>query len=517
MLERLRRDPWLLAVLFVAALYATIVLWLTRRGAALPPDSTDYAEAARSLVRGQGDTVNRIVFHTGVFPGIRHPLEVHGLLQPPLIAVLFALWGPNGGLVRVPSVLFAAALLVVSFWGGRRLFGTVAGAFAAALLLTRGDVLLMSVFGSDDVGEALFAFGSLCSFTLGATTQGRGWFVAAGVLAGLASLEKVTGLVLVPAFALVMLLNRTARSAGVRAWLWTAVPTALAFALYTYRNYRVYGHFGSPYGALAWFGKESFPQYFAFYEVPPKMSEVWSRLGGAKLLSLTVDQMAELGKGVAMDPVAMLGVLSLAVLARRHAIFVATVAIYTVGLVLLVCIGHHLEMRYLSPLLPVSGAAFGGTVAAGVTRAAEARERWRFVRPLAWGAIAVLALAGAGITYVLSERLGVAMQRPGPCDDAARFVKATVDPSAVVMTSNPWFVTWETERASVNAPTNGDAALIQVVRIYKVAWAMTGGAAIGALDLDAALASPVLQSALRPERVFDGAACDVYRFRSSEP
>src|SRR5262245_52456849 len=91
-----KRDGVWLVVIAWAVINVVFALSCARGGEALPPDSTDYAEAALALVRGQGASINHVAFHTFMFPAVRHPLEVHGLLAPYLIAPLFAIWGPAG-------------------------------------------------------------------------------------------------------------------------------------------------------------------------------------------------------------------------------------------------------------------------------------------------------------------------------------------------------------------------------------------------------------------------------------
>jgi 4-amino-4-deoxy-L-arabinose transferase-like glycosyltransferase len=515
-LER-KRDPWLLAAIGFALAYAACLLWLTRFGSVLPPDSIDYAEAARSLVRGEGDTINRVIFHTGLFSSIRHPLEVHGLLQPVLLAPLFWIWGPDGALVRVPSIVFAACLALFVFWTTRRLFGTFAASVAAVLTLSRTDLTFAALLGTDDVGHALFSYGALSCFAVGAQSRKRGWFMAAGLLGALSALEKFSGMVLPAVFGAVLLVSPGARRAvGLKNWLWTAVLLVPVALLYVYRNYRVYGTPSSPYGGIEWFGKDRFSAYFALYEKPPTTSEAWSALGIGRVMELITAELVELAQIVASDPMLIGGIVALLWLWRRSTVFALSALFYTGAVVVLVCVLHHVEERYLSGLVPLCATAVGAAAGTGLawleTRVATARI----------GALRAAAFAAAGIALLLAcaRPLGlawgvgrVAQTAKPQCSDMLGFVRSAVAPSASVLTGDPWLVAWHAERAAVNAPTNGSPALAKVVEHYRIDWAITGPATYGALDLGAALRAPELADELRPELVFDGVLCDVYRLR----
>lgn len=512
--KQLMRDPWLLAMCAWAVVYVSFALWKTRHGAVLPPDSMDYAEVARSLVSGQGDTINRVMFHAGVLPSIRHPLEVHGLLQPLLIAPLFWIWGPDGALVRVPTVLFAGALGVLSFAVGRRWFGTAAGLIAGALVFTRADVLFAALLGLDDVGFALFSLGAFASFWMGAEQQRRGWFIAAGVCSALAGLTKFSGMAIpVVLAALLVLSPRTRRNVTVKNVLCCVLPLVPVFLAYVLRNYRVYGTPGSPYGAIEWFGKQNMSAYFGYYPDPPSTSEVLDFLGAARVLELIGLEFVELWDNFDSDWLFLLGIPATLLVWVRRPAFSITVVLFTLALLFLVCVLHHVEPRYFSGLTPLFALSIAALVGRGFDALAARVPAARLRALQAAGIAALIACVVFEVRKPLAAMRGVALTAQlGPaCQDTLAYLRQSVPATAPVLAANPWLVSWEAERPAVQAPTNGVLPLIQVAQRYRVDWAVSGSPAIGSLDLAAVLKNPDVVSELRPELAFDGATCDVYR------
>ncbi|HMJ11997.1 MAG TPA: glycosyltransferase family 39 protein, partial [Polyangiaceae bacterium] len=457
------------------------------------------------------------IFHTGFFPSIRHPLEVHGLLQPILALPLFLIGGPDDALMRIPSVVCAGALAVMVYWGGKRLFGVVAGVVAAILIFTRSDVMFMGVLGLDDVGFALFAFGSMTCFAIGAhTAGGRAWFVMSGLFAALAALEKLSGLALPAVFTAVLAVRPYARrNVGWRNWLYLILPCVPVLALYVLRNYRVYGTPGSAYGPIEWLGKDQISAYFAYYPDPPTTSEVFAQLGHGRVLQLVLDELLQIWTENRTDFLYLLGIPALVLTRKRNPLFPLTVLFFTPALLILVCVVHHVEQRYLSAYIPLFAVAIGGVASQVFERLKERipearRALFRGVSAAAALALLVFFSRAPAFTALLAS---ASMRREHECMDAANYLRKAVDAAAPVLTANPWFVSWETERPAVLAPTNGDTALLEVVARYKVDWAISGVATLGMLNVAAALDRPDVRAALEPEVVFDGAVCDVYRFK----
>lgn len=506
-----RKDPWLLGVTLVVVVYATLVLWLSWSAAGAPPDTLDYAEVARSLVRGQGDTVNRVTFHTSAFPAVRHPLETHGILHPLLIAPLFLLWGPQLALVHLPNVLMIAALGVLCFSVGRFVAGRVAGLVAAGLVLGHKSLLFLGILGGDDIGGALFTFAALAFLAKGVRSGTPRHFVVAGICAGIGVLEKQSGLTLPVVFGLVLLGCRSEPGARFRNWLIAIVPTVFAMALYAWRNYRIWGTLGYSHNAMEWLAKADFAAYFRYYERPPTLSDVVATLGPSRMLSLTRDEFVELAEAIVSDPILAAGILATPILFKRNRPFALGSVIYMGTLVILLCVVHHVEFRYLSPVIALASVALGEVFRVAVERLEAFFGGSRAPRLLAAivGVLAILYLLQDGLR--LARFLGRRVDDVEACADTLHFLQSETDPSSAILTADPWWVSWRAERPAVMSPTNGARALLQVVKRYDVAWAITGPTAGGGADVHAALQNEEVNRSLNPVLTFDGQHCDIYR------
>jgi len=512
--ERLRRDVCLLLVASFSTIFLGVSLWVTRHGAPLPPDALEYAEVARSLVRGEGYTIDLVELHAGVLSTIRHLHELHGLLEPVLLAPLFWLWGASAALVRVPGVCFVAALSVATYLVGKHHFGNVAGAVAGLLVLTRRDLALDGTLGADDVGWAFFSTLALYFFGRAVASRGDGWFVCAGTAAAFATLEKVSGIAL-PACFIVVLVRGAERPVNARSVLALVLPSLGALGLYAFRNRMLHGGLGFRYSALDWLSKDAAAAYFAYYEQAPKVTEVLANFGASRVFALVGQQVSLLGSVVIEQPLVFVGgPVALVFLVRRSPPFAWFGLAYSVAIAALVCVAYHVEARYLSALLPVYFVALAG---AGCALLGRAREKLHGVgprRPLraVVGVALVVFLWGFWGVLGLERQLGRAVLAKGACDPAIAFIRSSVGPHDAVLTSSPWFVTWATERPSVNVPTNGTDALVTVAEHYDARWAIDGLPSYGAANVGEALrALDAAGVGMRPERVFEGAECSVYR------
>ncbi|HVU01459.1 MAG TPA: glycosyltransferase family 39 protein [Polyangiaceae bacterium] len=505
------RAPFVLLAL-VAVYQASALVWLLRHVPTLPPDALDYAEVARSVIRGQGDTVNHVVFHTGFFRAVRHPLEVHGLLTPWLLVPLFKIWGATTAVARVPSAFAFAAVGTSAFLVAARFEGVVAGVLAGALCVTRYDLEAYAGMGTDDLGLAALALGAVGCFSLGVAENSRRWFGWCGLLAGAAAAQKVSGLLLPEAFTLTLLLVKEARSrAGLRGWFWIVGPTLAVIVLYAIRNERVYGELGSPYGALEWLGKEHLSRYFGLYEAPLRTTEILRTAGAPHVLELVGRQFRTLWEVVGHDPLVLMGLLAtLAELRVRPAFAVATLS-YVLGLVFLLCVLHHVEARYLAALVPLC-AVSSATAAARVL--ARASSRWpeaiRWAERVGSAGVAGYCLWNA-VSFTRELRSAGAMAASGICAGAMDFVRDALPADAVVLTPQPWLLSWAGERAAVNAPTNGLEAVVKVATHYRTGWAFADASFSKGFDMDGALATPEIADALNPSTVYTDGSCSVYR------
>jgi len=134
---------------------------------------------------------------------------------------------------------------------------------------------------------------------------------------------------------------------------------------------------------------------------------------------------------------------------------------------------------------------------------------------LRWGVQAAIGVFCAGIVVFEQTPLVLALRALSvvgtPCKTALAHLRSSTREDDAILTSNPWFVSWEAERPGVNAPTNGTRALITVARHYRTRWALTGVPVLGALELESALATPEVREALRPVRVLEDGPCALVR------
>lgn len=513
--KQVRDHRAFLIVLGLSVVYAAIALWLTRGGAPLPPDSLEYAETARSLARGNGYTIDLIEIHAGMLPTVRHLHELHGLLRPLVLAPLFSVLGPDGALVRIPGVVFTSLLGVVTFMLARRFFGQVVSVIAGGLILVQPELALNALLDSDDVGLAFFSTAALLCFASGSHSEKKIWFLLAGLAAALGVLEKFAGCTLAVVFIVALLMDRKARRAsGLAGTLMIVGPIAVAAGIYLARNYLLHGSLGFRFGPLDWLSKDQAPRYFAYFEAPPKLMEVWAKLGWQRVLALVGAQARLLGATALERPVLFIGgPAALLWLGRRQRLFAILGLSFTVVLVGLICVVYHVEPRYLLPLYPIYLTALAAAVVGAVD--VLSRRVTAGHQALVRGAAAVVGcgifIAGASSTLAVQRALGEAARQPGQCDDAVAFIRRTVGEAEPILTSSPWFVAWASDRPAVSIPTNGRRALLRISEHYGAKWLIDGLPSYGAADSSTALAALRSRGPFTPTLAYDGKVCDVYR------
>jgi hypothetical protein len=477
---RSRRASWI-AACALAGLYLALALGATQGLGFLTPDAAQYAETARSLVEGHGYTINLVDIHPGFYESVRHTPEMHGLLRPLELAGLFLILGVDEAWLRIPGFVYVALSSLAAFGLGLRLFGPAAGLLACLVVLTNPGMNLWALAGNDDTGLAFFFTASVLCMLRGLEEERDAWFLAAGSLAALGLLEKVTALVLPAALAAVFLVGPRAR----RRWrhlLLVGAPALAAFGVYVLRNYAVHGGPAFRIGPFDWLVKaDGFHGFFAYYEVAPELADVLADLGTTQVLGLIAYQFADLARSLFLLPglyylyPIWAGLLALLALPRRSP-FVALAVWASLGSVLFVCVLHHVEKRYFAMLIPVLAAPLAGwIVAASAGRLGRGSARpWLRVA----GGLGLLWVFASSLETVfgfdvLPERRvdmrGLAAQA-GRCTSALAFVLQHVPEEDVVITNDPWRTAWRGRRAAVMAPTNGPEAVERVARHYGARW-----------------------------------------------
>lgn len=502
----------LLVVCGIAITQFALLWWLLGHAAPMPPDTLEHAAVARNLLRGAGYTIDLVEIHPGLLPNVRHLHELHGLLQPLLIAPSFELFGVDLHWALLPSVGLSAATFVATFCLGRRTHGSAAGWLAAAMVLGWKGFAFAAALGADDVGWTFFSTAAIAAFLSAVETGRDRWLVLAGGLAGLATLQKLTGFMLSVAFtAAFVLVPSVARRFRVRGWVFAVGPAVLAVALYTLRNYALHGGLGFRFSAVDWLSKNDPAAYFAYYERAPSLLDALAAIGPARIAQLTLHQFEFLADSTLQEPILLIGPLALLSTYRENRTFFWVGLVYTILIVGTTCIVYHVESRYLFGLYPIY---FVAIAVAAVTLSRKLPSNAGPVRAGLAAVAAALACVGAGAVGILYRNLGtMAAGAHGQCEDAMAFLGRSMAPGDAVLTSSPWYVGWATERAAVAIPTNGVVATQTVARHYGARWLVTGLPSIYAADAGAAVESLIRQaSPLRPVVVHRGPACDVYRF-----
>jgi 4-amino-4-deoxy-L-arabinose transferase-like glycosyltransferase len=205
------------------------------------PDPYAFSATAKSLLRGEGFTP------WGMFLHRRSPL------YPLMIAGLYGVFGEHEIVVQLAQCVFFGGIVALAYDLGRRLFGVRAGRIAALVCLFHPSLLR---YVADFHLETMFTF--LWTLTIWQSvrlvekpsyTRGAQF----GVLLGLTSLAKAVLLMYPVVFAGLWLLWLWKRSAALAlapaigrafgALVVAAVLMVLTIAPWTYRNYRVSGHF----------------------------------------------------------------------------------------------------------------------------------------------------------------------------------------------------------------------------------------------------------------------------------
>jgi hypothetical protein len=505
------------------------MLVATRGCHPLPPDAAHTAVIARNLVRGNGFTIDFIQYHVGGFDAITHVPEMHGVLQPVLLAGFFAVLGEERSLVRVPGMLYAALTAALAFVYARRLFGDAAGLVACALTLSSGLLWFWSLLGLDDAGFAFWCLLAIFALDVALERRSPRAYLLAGAAAAGALLQKHTGLILLAPLLAVFALGRDApRRERLRcAALWLA-PWSAVVALYFVRNWLASGTLMFRFGPIDWiFKAHGLEGFFAVYETPPTLIGVLASIGPAGVAGIVARQLAGFARaafapapwlgGDAFSRItepaflAPLGFASLALVARAAPRFATLALLSTLASVGLVCGLWHFEPRFMSHLVPLLAIATGGALVLG---ARAARERWgrgAGAAAVASG-IAVLALDAGLFARGAGWRGGVSQEPTDPCARSLEWIRRETPAGDRILTLNPWQTTWETERPSIVVPSGPREAVERVTERYEPAWLVVApilGREASVETLRQMVSNPTERFAAEP--AFSDGYCSVYR------
>lgn len=520
-----------LAVWIACAAFFVAALWATPGGVLQPPDSLHYADVARNLLRGNGFVVDIIEHHLGLRGAVRHVPEQHGILRPIGLLPVFAFFGAESPLLRVPGLAYQALSGVVGFFLARRLFGAVAGLIAAVLILGDGLLGACALYGSDDMGFAFYCLCTIAALERGLSGGREAWFAVAGMAAGLAILEKQMG-VFLPAVLLVPLLGacRAPRGVALRRAGLAFAPFALCFSLYLVRNQISYGFLAFRMYPIqliehvaGWEG------VFRIHPATLSSAEVLDSIGRVNVLRFAVRQLGVFAREVMGLPlpgprggfpnsnvIVALGFASLALLVRARPWYVLLCALCTAGGLLLVCGMWHVQFRYFAYLVPLLAVALAGVVTWGVRGVGDGRQRWLLrVAALAAG-LAVLAPSAVSLARTALAAVSAPAAAPpvSTCGDALAWIRTHAAAGDRVVSVDPWAVAWEADRPGIMAPAGSVRAIEVVVRHYDARFlvirSLPGRAMTHRAMLEFAASPP---AGLRSAPAFDGIHCDVIELR----
>jgi len=508
-------------VFFAASLLAT------PGGVAPASDSLHYADVARNLLRGNGFQVDFVEYHLGLRDGVRHVPEHHGVLRPLALAPLFAAFGEDPALLRVPGLAYLALSGFVGFLLARRLFGAAAGGVALVLIL--GDLLLWvtALNGSDDMGFAFFCLCTLAALERGLRGGGDAWFAAAGGAAGLALLEKQIG-VFLPAVLIVPALFgwRAERSAALRRSALAFAPFAVCLAVYLGRNWLSYGDPGFRlYPLHLVFSVGGYEGVYRLFPAALAPIDVIATIGPANVAGFIADQLGAFARDVLGLPLPgahgsfphtsrliALGLASLLLLARAQPRLALLGAACTLGGLAFVAGMWHVDIRFFAFLVPLCAVALAGLLALAVRGIGAGGPRLALRAVALVAVVALLAPSGASVGRTLVAALAPppGSTPPSACADALAWIRNNASLDARVVSLDPWGVAWYADRHGIMAPAGGVPPIVRVVRHYDARYLLV-------LDFPQREATrrALAEFAARPpvdlraEPAFDGAHCDV--------
>lgn len=203
-------------------------------------DSADYANIAQAIAHGEG--IGRVYPSANGRRALVVPESFRAPLYPIVLSPAFVVGGLR--LARLVTAVLGAVAVMLLFAVVRELWGTraalLAGLFAAVyppLVISTVGLFTEPLFLAL---ELVVLFGLL---RFQHRRRGLPWPVAIGVAAGLASMTRPDGLLLIPLSIMGVWLGAADRRAALRTAGVTLVAAALAMAPWTIRNAVVFGHF----------------------------------------------------------------------------------------------------------------------------------------------------------------------------------------------------------------------------------------------------------------------------------
>lgn len=399
-----------------------------------------------------------------------HWMPMTSLLSVPFIWALEPVIGAWRA-AQVPFVILSTALVPFTYWVGWELWRSrLVARMAGILAVLAGPFLIYYPQVNNIAAFGAFGAGAVWCCIRSVSSTSPGWLPGAGVLAGLATLTRVDGLLLAVPILVAWWLGR--RSAV--PLLLAALAFVVVMAPWLVRNLAVFGSpFPSAGGHTLWI--TTYNQQFSILADPSVASHLAAGLGtvvGARLATWVelAGRVTVLLGGIFVLPF----VYGLWVERRRRELapFVAYFATVFVvmGLVFTFHAPHgafyHSAGAWLPFALPLAVASVPGL--------ADAAGRWwRFLRRpathrflLVAGVVgaAVLSLAGSAVVY---RGWAVSQAR---LESAAGFLASAAEPGDRVMAYDPARLYELVPLEGVPPPFDPFAVVDRVVDAYDVRW-----------------------------------------------
>ena len=373
--------------LFGAALLAdlTFKIWIVLKFPFVGvSDYASYSTVARNLLSGKGFSVDWVNFYFYLQPSLHHPEDIWPLLQPIWIALSYLVLGVNSIAAKVPSLMFGAALAMLVFHEVKSLSNQRVACLTALVLMTSPMFFYASVWPSADMGFALLTFGvlALAFRAVHASSPRQATLLALGacVLAGLATEQKIQGMLLLGVLPIWFLIGNVSRLLAWRIKMAAAAVVVIWIGIIplVIRNYVTFGELGFLHQAHLYeaivmnggpqFKMEEWSHYgYLRYDLHPELaSAALNRSAGQKLLDRIRKTVSEVGKlargmqrGRLMFPVLMVFVVIGCLAARgREISFLLLSGVMSAIWLSLLFISHY-EHRHQLPVIMVA-AVFAG-------------------------------------------------------------------------------------------------------------------------------------------------------------
>jgi hypothetical protein len=489
----------------------------------VPPDAANYGIVARSLVEGRGYTENVVPFHPAPFASVRHVPEPHGLLQPLVLAPIFALGGESPAALRLPGLAYVALSGIVIFAWGRRLFGPAAGLLACLLTVTNVAFAYFGVLGTDDAGFGFFLITLLAALDRALDTRSNRDFLLAGILAGLTLLQKAGGIMVAGILLAVPLFAPRPRA---RALLLLWAPFLAVLALYLLRNFVAYG---SPRFRISpldlYLRAQGYDGMMQIFDAPPEFVATLRTLGFERVRAMVALELGKLGRVAWPGPPWMfpnpfftlttpaflpaLALVAVAVLARWYAGPAALTGLALASAAVLLGVLWHVELRFLAFLVPLSALWISGLVALGARLVARDGEGWRHtLATVLLGAV----IAAPGVwAFAGAQRTFRGFLDLSPCRAALAWLDVHAEPDDRIVSFDPWFTTWHIRRDAVMTPAGGAAELATIARRYDAHWLLAWDLFSRPKTSQALMRLGDHADGIAVSRAYEDTACRVYR------